>query len=142
MADRLSPEERSAQMRRIGKRNTSPEIRVRRALHALGARFRLHNASLPGTPDIVLPSRRKAILVHGCFWHQHPGCRLARQPKSRLDYWLPKLARNSERDIQVRSALAAAGWEPIVIWECETQDPAALGRRLERLLGRDSAFPD
>lgn len=94
MADRLSPAERSAHMRGITKRDTVPELAVRRAAHALGARFRLHRRDLPGTPDLVFPSRPKVVLVHGCFWHQHPGCRLARQPKSRGEYWIPKLARN------------------------------------------------
>jgi DNA mismatch endonuclease (patch repair protein) len=89
MPDRLSPEARSAHMRRIRKTDTMPERVVRRAVHALGFRFRLHRGDLPGTPDLVLPRLRKAILVHGCFWHQHTGCRLARLPKSRPEYWLP-----------------------------------------------------
>jgi DNA mismatch endonuclease (patch repair protein) len=107
-------------------RDTKPELAVRRAAHALGARFRLHRRDLPGTPDLIFPSRRKVILVHGCFWHQHPGCRLAAQPKSRPEYWLPKLARNVERDAQTLRRLEEARWDPLVIWECETKDRAKL----------------
>src|ERR1700723_4551715 len=91
---------RADQMRRIRAKNTAPELRVRRAVHALGLRFRLHRADLPGTPDLVLPRLRKVIFVHGCFWHQHSGCRLARPPKKRLDYWVPKFERNKRRDSQ------------------------------------------
>ena len=122
---------------RIAKRDTSPELRVRSALHGLGARFRLHRNDLPGSPDIVLPSRRLAILVHGCFWHQHAGCSLGRQPKSRLEYWLPKLARNVDRDRLVRDALIEAGWQAEIIWECETRDAERLRNRLISLLSRE-----
>jgi DNA mismatch endonuclease (patch repair protein) len=107
MPDFLTPEQRSAHMRRIRKTDTRPELQMRRAAHALGYRFRLHRRDLPGTPDLVFPRLRKAILVHGCFWHQHPGCRLARLPKSRLDYWLPKLRRNQVRDDAALEALRA-----------------------------------
>jgi DNA mismatch endonuclease (patch repair protein) len=109
MHDRLTPEARSAHMRLIHKTNTRPEICVRQVAHALGFRFRLHRSELPGTPDLGFPSLRKVIFVHGCFWHQHPGCKLARQPKSRLDYWLPKLRRNQERDRERLKALTAMG---------------------------------
>lgn len=141
MQDRLTPEQRSAHMRRIGKRNTSPEIAVRRSLHATGYRFRLHRTDLPGTPDIVLPRHRVALLVHGCFWHQHPGCRLARLPKSRLNYWLPKLSRNKERDRAVRDKLVKRGWQPIIIWECETKDESVLKQRLFAALPARSPPP-
>jgi DNA mismatch endonuclease, patch repair protein len=124
--DTLTSAERSSQMRRIRKRDTGPELRVRRAIHALGLRFRLHRSDLPGSPDVVLPRRRIAILVNGCFWHQHEGCRLARKPKSRLDYWLPKLERNVARDIRIAEELIEAGWHPLVIWECETFDEGKL----------------
>jgi DNA mismatch endonuclease (patch repair protein) len=113
-------------MRSIRKRDTSPEILVRRALHAAGLRFRLHRRALPGNPDIVLASRRLAILVHGCFWHQHPGCPLCRQPRRNTGYWLPKLARNVARDGRVRQELEALGWNVRVIWECEARDPKRL----------------
>jgi DNA mismatch endonuclease (patch repair protein) len=136
MADRLSPEARSAHMRRIRKRDTTPERVVRRLVHGLGFRFRLHRHDLPGTPDLVLPRLRKAILVHGCFWHQHAGCRLARLPKSRGEYWLPKLSRNQERDAAARVELRARGWDVLVVWECETNDLADLHDRLSAFLER------
>ena len=119
MTDKLSPVERSAHMRRIRKTDTRPELAVRRAAHRLGYRFRLHRPDLPGTPDLVFPRLRKVILVHGCFWHQHPGCRFARQPKSRLDYWLPKLERNRTRDAEAQAALRKLGWDVLVVWECQ-----------------------
>lgn len=122
-------------MRRIRKRDTKPEIMVRQIAHKLGYRFRLHRRDLPGSPDVVFPRHRKVVFVHGCFWHQHEGCRLKRQPKSRLDYWLPKLARNVERDVEARLNLTKLGWQDLVIWECETKDTAAIERRLKQFLG-------
>lgn len=133
--DRLTPEGRSNHMRRIRKRDTKPELVVRRIAHALGHRFRLHRRDLPGSPDLTFPRHRKVVLVHGCFWHQHEGCRLKRQPKTRLDYWLPKLARNVARDAEVRERLAALGWDALVIWECETRDRDAVAMRLSRFFG-------
>lgn len=124
---------RSRIMRAIAKKNTRPELAVRRTLHALGLRFRLHRSDLPGTPDVVLPRHKMAIQVHGCFWHQHPGCRHAKQPRSRPDYWLPKLARNTERDVQSKAALKAAGWRVLVIWECETKNLEKLRLRFGRV---------
>lgn len=121
---------RSRIMRSITKKNTRPEIAVRRALHAMRLRFRLHRSDLPGTPDIVLPRHKIAVLVHGCFWHQHPGCRHAKLPRSRPEYWLPKLARNIERDGQAKAALQADGWRVLIVWECETKSAASLQRRL------------
>lgn len=131
----MRAEERTTRMRSIRKKDTQPEMRVRRLAHALGYRFRLHRADLPGSPDLVFPARRKAILVHGCFWHQHAGCRLTRQPKSRPDYWPAKLARNVARDVEVRERLEQAGWDVMVIWECETKDAQALLQRLIGFLG-------
>jgi DNA mismatch endonuclease (patch repair protein) len=96
----------------------------------MGYRFRLHRGDLPGSPDLVFPKHRKVVLVHGCFWHQHEGCRLKRQPRTRLDYWLPKLNRNVARDAEVRERLKTLGWEPLVIWECETTNH----ERVESLL--------
>jgi len=136
MPDRLTVSERSAHMRRIRKRDTSPELTVRRIAHSLGYRFRLHRRDLPGTPDLVFPRLRKAILVHGCFWHQHEGCRLARQPKSRLEYWLPKLKRNQERDQIAAEELAALGWRSLVVWECETARTDALRGKVAHFLAR------
>jgi DNA mismatch endonuclease (patch repair protein) len=119
----LTQADRSRIMRSIGKTNTSPEIAVRRVLHRLGFRFRLHVRELPGTPDVVLPRLRKIVMVHGCFWHQHSGCRLAKLPRARPEYWLPKLARNQARDEAARRELTALGWEVLVIWECEAGRP-------------------
>jgi DNA mismatch endonuclease, patch repair protein len=124
----LASAARSEQMRRIRKVDTKPEIVVRKIAHRLGLRFRLHRRDLPGTPDIVLPRHRVVIMVHGCFWHQHPGCRLARQPKTRLSYWLPKLERNMARDASSRTQLEALGWRVLVFWECETKDVARVER--------------
>lgn len=134
MPDRLSPEERSAHMRRIRKVDTKPELAVRRIAHHLGYRFRLHRRDLPGCPDLVFPRLRKIILVHGCFWHQHPGCSLARPPKSRPDYWVPKLRRNQERDAKAAEALKGLGWDLMVLWECEAAAEEALAARIATFL--------
>ncbi len=126
-------------MRRIRKKNTKPEMAVRRLAHRMGYRYRLHRRDLPGTPDIVFPRLRKAIFVHGCFWHQH-ACPLgAKKPSANPDYWLPKLARNVERDAEARAKLAAMGWEVLVIWECETRAPARLPPLLKSFLGSPPA---
>jgi DNA mismatch endonuclease (patch repair protein) len=117
-------------MARIGGRNTAPELIVRRLLHGMGYRFRLHRKDLPGTPDIVLPGRRVAIFVHGCFWHAH-GCKIGRAPKSRLDYWLPKLQENQRRDAVKQAALEGLGWRVLTVWQCETRDPPGLAGILE-----------
>jgi DNA mismatch endonuclease (patch repair protein) len=122
-------------MRRIRKKDTRPEMAVRRAAHALGLRFRLYRRDLPGSPDLVFPRHGKLIFVHGCFWHQHPGCKLARQPNSRPEYWLPKLKRNVARDREAQAELLQAGWTVFLIWECETKDPTALRSRIARFFG-------
>jgi len=124
---------RSAQMSRIRARDTKPEMRVRRALHAAGLRYRLHAGDLPGKPDLVFRNRRIALFVHGCFWHQHPdpNCKLSRMPKSKLDFWRPKLEGNRLRDEKTRSALEARGWIVVEVWECETRPD-----HLERLIAR------
>ena len=117
-------------MRAVAQKNTKPELRVRRRLHALGYRFRLHRRDLPGTPDIVLPRHKVVILVHGCFWHQHPGCRRAARPHTRQSYWLPKLDRNVARDAKAVASLKALGWRVLVLWECELRG----GMELDGLL--------
>jgi DNA mismatch endonuclease (patch repair protein) len=122
---------RSALMARIRSRDTGPELLVRRALHAAGFRFRLHRRDLPGTPDIVLPCHRTAILVHGCFWHRHEGCRMAGRPKTRTAYWDGKFAANLVRDRTTAAALIAQGWRIEVIWECEARRPERLAGRIE-----------
>ena len=124
-------------MSRIRKTNTKPEMIVRRLAHGMGFRFRVHRRDLPGTPDLVFPVLRKIIFVHGCFWHQHD-CRLgAKQPTANLGYWLPKLARNVERDHQSRAVLAEAGWDVSVIWECQTRAPESLPALILALLKTD-----
>lgn len=140
MADNRTPESRSALMARIASKNTKPELAVRRLLHALGYRFRLHRRDLPGTPDIVLPGRRKAIMVHGCYWHGH-GCKIGQPPKSKLDFWGPKLARNKERDGEKETLLRAGGWDVTTVWQCETRDPETLVARLIEFLGEVAKNP-
>lgn len=120
-------------MSRVRGKDTKPELIVRRALHALGLRFRLHRRDLPGKPDIVLPRHRLAVFVHGCFWHRHPCCRLASTPKSRTGFWEAKFAANVARDAKNRSALEAESWRVFTIWECETRRAAELEARLASL---------
>jgi len=131
--DRLSPERRSALMSRIRSKDTGPERVVRSLAHRLGFRFRLHRRDLPGTPDLAFPSRRKAIFVHGCFWHGHV-CKVGKMPKSRTDYWGPKIVENRARDARKRRQLARLGWRSLVVWECETKDAPRLARVLEKFL--------
>jgi len=134
MTDVFPPEKRSAVMRRVKGRDTAPELAVRKALTALGARYRLHRKDLPGNPDIVLPGRRLALFVHGCFWHGHDCARGARVPKQNREYWLAKVARNRARDAASRDKLTGLGWRVETIWECELKDAAALSQRLAKLL--------
>jgi DNA mismatch endonuclease Vsr len=116
-------------------KNTNPELAVRSILHSMGYRFRIHVRGLPGTPDVVFPSRRKAVWLHGCFWHAHEECRFATVPKTRADYWVPKLARNRERDAQHVLQLNYMRWESMVVWECEMKDLEAVRSRLRDFLG-------
>jgi DNA mismatch endonuclease, patch repair protein len=139
--DSLSPEKRSALMAAVRANGTKPEMLVRRLAHGMGYRFRLHRNNLPGRPDLVFPKRRSAILVHGCFWHQHTGCLRGRLPKSKLDYWGPKLAGNIERDRVCIAALHASGWRVMVAWECEMKDIQRLRRRLSEFLGPVASAP-
>ena len=121
MADTLTKKERSERMSRVRGRDTKPEMIVRRLVHRLGFRYRLHDRRLPGAPDLVFKARRKAIFIHGCFWHRHsdPACKLARMPKSKLDFWRPKLESNRQRDLRNQSELDAIGWKYLIVWECE-----------------------
>ncbi|MCK7579175.1 MAG: very short patch repair endonuclease [Chromatiales bacterium] len=132
--DILAPEQRSSLMSLIRGKDTGPEMKVRRMAHALGFRFRLHRRDLPGTPDLVFPSHRKVILVHGCYWHRHEGCRYAYSPKSNTKFWQAKFEANVARDRSVASALDALGWNVLVIWECETQNADTLRARLVEFL--------
>ena len=128
--DTRTPEQRRKIMQSVKSKDTGPEMLVRRILHRLGYRFRLHRKDLPGRPDIVLPRHRKVILVHGCFWHAH-GCAKGRPPKSRKDYWLPKLQENVRRDRTKLEHLEALGWQVMVVWQCETKDVEVLAARLK-----------
>lgn len=133
--DTLTPSERSTRMRAIKGKDTKPELAVRRILHRDGYRFRLHRRDLPGRPDIVFPGRRKILLVHGCFWHGHDGCRTAHIPKTRTDYWAEKISSNRQRDARTLGLLLALGWDVEVIWECQVKDGQSLLRRLVSFLG-------
>jgi DNA mismatch endonuclease (patch repair protein) len=132
--DTLSSLQRSARMSLVRGKNTKPELLVRRLAHGLGYRYRLHRRDLPGTPDLVFPGRRKVIFVHGCFWHRHENCALARLPKSRSEFWMPKLAGNAARDAKNIRALRRLGWGVMTIWECQLRDTAWLARRIRRFL--------
>lgn len=139
MVDHVSREGRTRIMSAIRSVHTKPELSVRRFLHSQGYRFRLHHADLPGKPDIVFPSRKKVIFVHGCFWHQHQSskCTASQKPSSNQDYWLPKLQRNQERDVKVRLELEKLGWKSFVIWECEI-DKQDLKQRLHEFLRKET----
>jgi len=132
--DTVSPEKRSWVMAQVKGRNTGPERAVRSLLHRMGYRFRLHRKDLPGKPDVVLPKRRVAIFVHGCYWHRHLGCKRATTPASNTEYWNPKFARTVACDARNQELLATGGWRVLVIWECELKDIAALQMRLRDFL--------
>lgn len=136
--DTLTAQARSERMARVRNKDTKPELAVRRMVRALGFGYRLHHGNLPGRPDLVFPGRKKAIFVHGCFWHRHesvPPCPLARLPKSRLDFWLPKLEGNRLRDQEKQRKLMEQGWTYLVIWECELKRQAMLEDRIKSFLG-------
>lgn len=132
--DKLNAERRSANMRRIRSTDTNPELALRRLIHRLGYRFRLHRKDLPGRPDIVFPGLRKVIFMHGCFWHQHRGCREGRIPATRKDYWGPKLTRNRTRDTVNKTLLEEQGWKVHVVWECELKDASKVKRSVRQFL--------
>ena len=121
---------RSQIMQAVGRSNTRPELAVRRILHGLGLRFRLHRKDLPGTPDIVLPRYQTAVFVHGCFWHRHEGCSRTTTPKTRADFWSRKFQQNVARDRKNEELLTASGWSVLTVWECETKRPGDLRSRL------------
>ncbi len=132
--DTFSATERAAIMRRVRGKDTAPEMAVRRMVHRMGFRYALHRADLPGKPDLAFPCRRKAIFVHGCFWHGH-ACRAGRnRPSSNRGYWIPKLDRNQARDASNRRRLRAQGWEVLTVWECQLKKADALGKRIRRFL--------
>lgn len=139
LADVFSAKKRSEIMRAVKNKDTAPEIAVRKSLHLLGFRFRLHRADLPGKPDIYLPKYRTAIFVHGCFWHGHNGCSRAKLPKSRKKFWIEKIEKNRKRDMNVIRLSRRRGIRPVVVWSCETRDPDKLRRRLQRLFAKRGA---
>lgn len=124
-------------MARIGSKDTKPELLVRKLLHGMGYRYRLHRRDLPGTPDICFPGRRKVVFVHGCFWHRHDGCKRATTPSTRKSYWEQKFDRNVVRDRRNLADLAHLGWKTLVVWECETADLPTLAERLKKFLAED-----
>lgn len=139
MTDFLSPRERSERMSRIRGKDTQPELALRKVLHRLGLRYRLHSTALPGKPDIVLPRYKAVIFVHGCFWHRHAGCNIATTPKSNTLFWVGKFEKNVARDARVTAELEALGWRVLVAWECELASitkAKATGERLHALIRR------
>lgn len=138
MTDTLDPNARSERMSRIRGKDSKPELAVRKLIHGMGFRYRLHRKELPGTPDLVFGPRKKVIFVHGCFWHRHSdsSCKLARLPKSHLSFWAPKLERNAKRDIENYMRLSKLGWDSMVVWECQVTkgNMSALGERIKKFL--------
>ncbi|MCZ2153678.1 MAG: DNA mismatch endonuclease Vsr [Bryobacterales bacterium] len=133
--DSLSPDQRSERMSRVRSRDTMPELIVRKLVHHMGFRYRLHRRDLPGNPDLVFPGRGKIIFVHGCFWHRHGvRCRLTRWPKSRLDFWKPKLEENHRRDQRNQRVLRKLGWKVMVVWECQLKETGKLAETIRRFL--------
>lgn len=128
--DRITADQRSDIMRRIKSRDTSPEMTVRRLVHGMGYRYRLHVKELPGSPDLVFPGRRKVIFVHGCFWHRHPKCRFSTTPKTRVAYWQEKFEKNIARDKRNLKELKKNRWKFLVIWQCEIKDKNSLKKRI------------
>lgn len=140
--DTLTVAQRSERMARIRSKDTKPELRVRSLIHGLGYRYRLHRKNLPGKPDLIFPSRRKVIFVHGCFWHAHADCKVANRPKSRRSFWDAKFSRNIDRDRLNEGTLRQAGWDVFTVWECETKNPTSLSERIMAFLGPARANPE
>lgn len=132
--DTLTPMKRSERMGRVRSRDTTPEMAVRRLVHSLDFRYRLHDRRLPGTPDLVFPGRKRVIFVHGCFWHRHPRCKKASTPSTNVDFWSAKFDANRLRDKRKIRELQRLGWKALVVWECETRKPEKLKERLRREL--------
>lgn len=135
--DNISPERRSEIMSRVRSRDSKPEMLVRRLVHAMGYRYRLHARDLPGKPDLVFRSRRKVIFVHGCFWHRHQDCNLARIPKSRRDFWVEKLTKNRDRDERIQQKLLEEGWNTLTLWECELGNSVAVEDKVRGFLNAE-----
>jgi DNA mismatch endonuclease (patch repair protein) len=140
MADTLSPSARSERMARVRGKDTKPEMVVRRLVYGMGYRYRLHRSDLPGRPDLAFPKLKKAIFVHGCFWHRHPSnkCELTRLPKSRLEFWLPKFEENRRRDLRNQRALKGLGWRFLLVWECQLRHKEQLENKIAAFLSGES----
>lgn len=134
MADRFTKKKRSKIMSNIKAKDTNPEMVVRRLIHAMGYRYRLHIKDLPGKPDLVFRPRRKVIFIHGCFWHQHEGCKVSHIPKSNLSYWLPKLEKTKKRDKTHIQQLNDKGWGVFVIWECQLKNIEIVKKKIRGFL--------
>ncbi|HTG44213.1 MAG TPA: DNA mismatch endonuclease Vsr [Verrucomicrobiae bacterium] len=134
--DPLTATERSERMSRIRNRDTKPELRIRKALFALGYRYRLQGLGLPGRPDIVFPGKKKVLFVHGCFWHLHNPCSHYQFPRTRVKFWTEKLFKNSLRDKRVANDLKRAGWDVFIVWECDLKNMGSLIKRIKRFLNR------
>jgi len=128
-------------MAKVRSADTAPELRVRKAAHAVGLRFRLHRRDLPGTPDVVFPRFMLAVFVHGCFWHRHPNCKRASMPTTRTEFWSEKFAKNVARDKAAIAALSKQGWTVLVIWECETRDTSAVQEALLKICETKAGVP-
>ena len=139
MTDVFTPEQRSAVMRRVKARDTTPELAVRRILRAVGIGYRLGGVGLPGRPDLVMQGRRTVVFVHGCFWHGHDCARGARQPKANAAYWAAKIERNRTRDVSAQAALQAAGWRVVTVWECEMRSPGFAAGLVAEVSGQAAA---
>lgn len=138
MIDTLTPNERSERMSRVKGKNTKPEMIVRRLVWSMGYRYRLHDKKLPGKPDLVFRRLYKVVFVHGCYWHRHEGCKLARLPKSRREFWIPKLEANKVRDVENIKKLKELGWGVLVVWECELRNPEQVKRKIKEFLGSET----
>lgn len=141
MVDTRTPAQRRHIMQSVGQKDTGPELAIRRALHRLGYRFRLHEKKLPGRPDIVFPSRHKVVFIHGCFWHGH-NCSKGKLPKSRNEYWIPKIEANKDRDERTINALREAGWESLVVWQCQVTDLDSAVACIRHFLGPPGTAPE
>jgi DNA mismatch endonuclease (patch repair protein) len=138
MVDHLKPEDRSANMAAIRSKDTVPELVLRRLIHGMGFRYRLHIHGLPGKPDLVFPGRAAVIFMHGCFWHRHVGCRFSTMPSSNIVFWTHKFRVNMERDRRTKRELQKLGYRVLIVWQCELKQPEKLSKRVSRFLEADA----
>lgn len=141
VADILTPQQRSERMSRVRGKNSNPEMKLRRLVHGMGFRYRLHDGNLPGKPDMVFAGRRAVIFMHGCFWHRHHNCSLARIPKSRVGFWTEKLESNRKRDRRNRDKLKRLGWRVLVVWECQLRNEESTARIVKNFLEQQNEAP-